>query len=143
MKWRPWPPLPSKKFDARITLNHLRGLDLSPELRDSCSRFTVEIRWKGPKGIALRRSVRRNFTKEGFLGSDGVVRWDEEFRCLCNFSSCKDGALFHPWEVSFTLLNVSSISFIYLFFYYFFNFLFPVIFSNLYLPSLFSVSMFE
>ncbi|KAI3458759.1 hypothetical protein Pfo_015422 [Paulownia fortunei] len=107
MKWRPWPPLlPSKKFEAKITVHQLRGLLLSPQLQDS-SRFSVEIKWKGSKGIglgSLRRSVRRNFTKEEFLREDGVVQWDEEFRCVCSFSAYKEG-LFHPWKVSFTVFN--------------------------------------
>ncbi|KAL0317206.1 UNVERIFIED_CONTAM: hypothetical protein Sangu_2134900 [Sesamum angustifolium] len=30
MKWRPWPPLSSKKFEARITVHHLGGLFPSP-----------------------------------------------------------------------------------------------------------------
>lgn len=109
MKWRPWPPLQSKKFEAKITVHQLSGLLISPHLHDS-SRFSVEIKWKGSKGISLgslRKSVRRNFTKEEFLREDGVVQWDEEFRCVCSFSAYKEG-LFHPWEVSFTVFDVSS-----------------------------------
>ncbi|KAK4431221.1 hypothetical protein Salat_0884200 [Sesamum alatum] len=106
MKWRPWPPLSSKKFEAKITVHQLRGLIPSPQLQDS-SRFSVEIKWKGSKGIglgSLRRRVRRNFTKEELLGEDGVVQWDEEFRCVCSFSAYKEGS-FHPWKVSFAVFN--------------------------------------
>ncbi|XP_011076874.1 uncharacterized protein LOC105161020 isoform X2 [Sesamum indicum] len=106
MKWRPWPPLSSKKFEAKITVHHLGGLFPSPQLQDS-SRFSVEIKWKGSKGIglgSLRRSVRRNFTKEELLGEDGVVHWGEEFRCICSFSTYKEGS-FHPWKVSFAVFN--------------------------------------
>ncbi|KAK6135975.1 hypothetical protein DH2020_030247 [Rehmannia glutinosa] len=104
MKWRPWP---SKKFEAKITVHQLRGLLLPPNLVQESSRFSVEIKWKGTKGIGLgslrKSSVRRNFTKEESLtlreddDGIGVVEWDEEFRCVCNFSGYKEG-LFHPWE---------------------------------------------
>lgn len=99
----------SKKFVANITVHQLKGLKSSPQLQDP-PRFSVEITWKGPKGNALtslRRSVMRNFTKEEILREeDWVVEWNEEFQSVCNLSICKDG-VFHPWEVSFTVFNVS------------------------------------
>lgn len=82
MKWRPWPPLQSKKFEAKITIHELRGILATPNSLPDSSRFSVEIKWKGSKVISLtslRKSVRRNFTKEELLGEDGIVRWDEEF----------------------------------------------------------------
>ncbi|KAL1549687.1 hypothetical protein AAHA92_17761 [Salvia divinorum] len=103
MKWR---PRQSKKLEARITVHRLE----SGVKRDDCSGYSVEIRWKGAKGISLtslRKSVRRNFTKEMLLNEHGIVPWDEEFQCFCAFSANKDG-LFHPWEVSFTLFNGSN-----------------------------------
>ncbi|KAL8551904.1 hypothetical protein ACS0TY_000811 [Phlomoides rotata] len=106
MKWRPWPPLQSKKFEAKITIHELRGILGSPNLPDY-SGFSVEIKWKGSKGISLtslRKDVRRNFTKEEMLGEDGIVRWGEEFRCFGSFSGYKDGS-FHPWEVSFAVFS--------------------------------------
>ena len=71
-------------------------------------RVVVEIRWKGPKISlsSLRRTVKRNFTKEEDVGQDGVVLWDEEFQSVCNLSAYKDN-VFHPWEIAFTVLNVS------------------------------------
>ncbi|PIN18537.1 hypothetical protein CDL12_08799 [Handroanthus impetiginosus] len=105
MKWRP-----SKKFEAKITVHELRGLLISSTKLQDSSRFSVEIKWKGSKGIglsSLRRKVRRNFTKEEFLRGDGIVQWDEEFKCVCSFSPYKDG-LFHPWEVSFAVFNGSK-----------------------------------
>ncbi|XP_016503037.1 uncharacterized protein LOC107821143 [Nicotiana tabacum] len=111
MKWRPWPPLSSKKFEAKITVNCLKGLKFSPDFQ----RLAVEIKWKGSKGnnsLSLsslkRKSVKKNFTKEESLkDDDGVVHWNEEFQSLCNFSLSKDSE-FHPWEVSFTVFNVTN-----------------------------------
>ncbi|XP_073032356.1 uncharacterized protein [Primulina eburnea] len=106
MNWRP----SFKKFVANITVHQLTGLKSSPQPQDP-PRFSVEIKWKGSKGNALtslRRSVRRNFTKEEIIREeDGVVEWNEEFQNVCNLSICKDG-VFHPWEVSFTVFNGSK-----------------------------------
>ncbi|KAL3838142.1 hypothetical protein ACJIZ3_022733 [Penstemon smallii] len=107
MKWRPWPPFSSRKFDAKITLHQLRGLQLSSSQLQNSSKLAVEIKWKGSKGIglsSLRRSVRKNLTKEESLTEDGVVEWNEEFQSTCSFSAYKEG-VFHPWEVSFTVFN--------------------------------------
>ncbi|XP_073306336.1 uncharacterized protein [Primulina huaijiensis] len=105
----------SKKFVANITVHQLKGLkssSSSSQLQDPpAPRFSVEIKWKGSKGnvlTSLRRSVRRNFTKEEILREeDWVVEWNEEFQSVCNLSICKDG-VFHPWEVSVTVLNGSK-----------------------------------
>lgn len=78
-------------------------------------RLRVEIKWKGSsKGISLnlssftKRSVKKNFTKEESLKEDeGIVEWNEEFLCVCNFSGYKDG-VFHPWEVLFTVFKGTS-----------------------------------
>lgn len=110
MRWPPWPPLLSKKFEVIIVLRRLQGLDLGKEV-ESGRRLRIEMKWKGgQKGMALgslRRSVKRNFTKESEVGDDGVVDWDEEFRSLCNFSGPKEG-LFYPWELTFTVFTVST-----------------------------------
>ncbi|KAL3523693.1 hypothetical protein ACH5RR_016527 [Cinchona calisaya] len=114
MKWRPWPPLSTKKFEAKIIVNQLKGLKILPEksmgLQDCYSRLAVEIKWKGSKGNALSslgRTVRRNFTKEESLREDGVVEWNEEFQSVCSFAGYKDG-VFYPWEVVFTVFNASN-----------------------------------
>ncbi|KAL3520926.1 hypothetical protein ACH5RR_019075 [Cinchona calisaya] len=109
MKWRPWPPLSTKKFEAKIIINQLKGLKVSSlsENSQDFSRLAVEIKWKGSKGNAfssLRRSVKRNFTKEESLREDGIVEWNEEFQSLCNFAVHKDG-VFYPWEVVFTVFS--------------------------------------
>ncbi|KAA8534603.1 hypothetical protein F0562_032138 [Nyssa sinensis] len=114
MKWRPWPPLSSKKSETKIVIRRLEGLcissqDVAEKLPDfgDFLRFSVEIKWKGSKGNALsslRRIIKRNFTKEESLKDDGVVEWNEEFRSVCSFSAYKEG-VFHPWEVTFTVFN--------------------------------------
>ncbi|XP_059278506.1 uncharacterized protein LOC132032795 [Lycium ferocissimum] len=110
MKWRPWPPLISKKFDVKIFVGKLENLVVN-DVSSSGGGVTVEIRWKGPPKLALssfRKTVKRNCTKEESVknGPNGVVfvEWDEEFQSLCNLSGYKDN-VFHPWEIAFTVLN--------------------------------------
>ncbi|XP_060183726.1 uncharacterized protein LOC132613634 [Lycium barbarum] len=109
MKWRPWPEISSKKFEAKITVNCLKGLNFSQDFQ----RLAVEIKWKGSKSNPLtlsslkRKSVKKNFTKEECLNDDGVVYWNEEFQSQCNFSVSKEKS-FHPWDVSFTVFNVTN-----------------------------------
>ncbi|XP_049354557.1 uncharacterized protein LOC125819087 isoform X2 [Solanum verrucosum] len=119
MKWMPWPPLLlSKKFEAKITVNCLKGFSFLSEKHvgvQDFDRLRVGIKWKGStKGISLnlssftRKSVKKNFTKEESLKEDeGIVEWNEEFLSVCNFSGYKDG-VFHPWEVVFTVFNGTS-----------------------------------
>ncbi len=119
MRWRPWPPLVSKKYEVKLVVRRLEGCDLvRPSAEKGVSsgevaRLTVEIKWKGPK-LALsslrRTAVKRNFTREveveGAHQQNGVVEWEEEFQSLCNLSAYKDN-VFHPWEISFAVFNVS------------------------------------
>lgn len=70
------------------------------------NNFVVEIKWKGQKGIALKRSVKKNFTEGGVLGGDGVVEWNEKFQSVCSLVRQKEG-LFYPWEIVFTVFKVS------------------------------------
>ncbi|PIA54258.1 hypothetical protein AQUCO_00900657v1 [Aquilegia coerulea] len=104
MRWRPWPPIMSKKFEVKLVVKRLEGF---VGLTDEISRLMVEIRWKGTKNAlsSLRRTVKRNSTKEEELKSDGVVEWNEEFQNLCTLSAYKEN-VFHPWEISFVVLNV-------------------------------------
>ncbi|KAF5750599.1 hypothetical protein HS088_TW03G00938 [Tripterygium wilfordii] len=106
MRWRPWPPLLSRKYEVRLVVRRLEGWDLAREGTGE-SRLTVEIRWKGPKLAlgSLRRTIKRNFTKEAdVMSENGVVEWDEEFQNLCTLTSYRDD-VFHPWEISFSLFN--------------------------------------
>lgn len=116
MKWRPWPPLSSKKIEAKIIVNCLKGFNFMSNEQmgfQDFEKLRVEIKWKGSKGSSLnlssltrRGSVKKNFTKEESLKENGGVEWNEEFQSVCNFSANKDG-VFHPWEVAFTVFNVS------------------------------------
>ncbi|OMO69192.1 hypothetical protein CCACVL1_19615 [Corchorus capsularis] len=107
MRWRPWPPLVSKKYEVKLIVRRLEGLDLAGEGLQKPEKLTVEIRWKGPKASlsSLRRTVKRNFTKESEgVDENGVVLWDEEFQTLCSLSAYKEN-VFHPWEIAFSVLN--------------------------------------
>ncbi|XP_047322507.1 uncharacterized protein LOC124926346 isoform X2 [Impatiens glandulifera] len=111
-KWRPWPPISCKKVEAKIIVNQMEGFCVSDKKMDqdltANRRLSVEVRWKGSKGNALRalrRSVRRNFTKEEALSEDGTVKWNEEFISACNFLGQKEEGSFHPWEVAFTVFK--------------------------------------
>ncbi|WCJ19172.1 hypothetical protein M5689_001471 [Euphorbia peplus] len=107
MRWTPWPSVTSssrKKFEARIKVQKMEGVKMDAEEK----RFWVEIKWKGQKNKGLRnlrRSVKRNFTQLGGFLTDGVFQWDEEFSSVCHFSRVKDGALFNPWEVTFSVFT--------------------------------------
>ncbi|BFG20972.1 hypothetical protein CerSpe_072460 [Prunus speciosa] len=72
MRWPPWPPISTKKFEVVIVAGRLEGLDKTQF--EGERRALVEVKWKGQKGKALgslRRSVKRNFTKEGGIRDDG------------------------------------------------------------------------
>ncbi|KAJ0841446.1 putative NT-type C2 domain-containing protein [Helianthus annuus] len=108
IKWRPWPPLLSKKFKVKLVVKKMEGGRCDPvHEKDYHNNRAVEIRWKGPK-ISLtsfRRTVKRNFTREvKVVESNGVVQWDEEFHTICTLSGSKENA-FNPWEIGFTVLN--------------------------------------
>ncbi|KAK7278579.1 hypothetical protein RJT34_23611 [Clitoria ternatea] len=109
MRWPPWPPLSSKKFEALMIVQRLEGSGLEG-LEEGVRSLVVEIKWKGQKGVALsslRRSIKRNFTREVDLGDKGLVVWNHEFRNVCTFTGYKDN-IFYPWEVMFTVSNVSD-----------------------------------
>ncbi|XP_057805240.1 uncharacterized protein LOC131020454 [Salvia miltiorrhiza] len=113
MRWRPWPPLVSKKYEMRLNVKRLECGDWVHEGADKDNGgLAVEIRWKGHK-ISLgsfRRSVRRNCTREQMLkrvdGPNGavLVEWDEDFHTVCTLSRHKEN-VFHPWEISFNVLH--------------------------------------
>ncbi|TYI77458.1 hypothetical protein E1A91_D06G142900v1 [Gossypium mustelinum] len=107
MRWRPRPSLVSKKYEVKLIVRRLEGWDLVGEGWEKPEKLKVEIRWKGPKASlsSLRRTVKRNFTKEvDSVDENGVIVWDEEFQTLCNLSAYKENA-FHPWEIVFSALN--------------------------------------
>ncbi|KAE8733980.1 pentatricopeptide repeat-containing family protein [Hibiscus syriacus] len=107
MKWRPWPPLVSKKYEVKLIVRRLEGWDPVRQDEEKPEKLTVEIRWKGQKASlsSLRRTVKRNFTREvEGVDANDAVSWDEEFQTHCSLSTYKDNA-FHPWEIAFSVLN--------------------------------------
>lgn len=107
MRWRPWPPLVSKKYEVSLVVKTLtlQGCDLVRAGADK--GLVLQIRWKGPKltlSSLRRNAVARNFTREAHPDSNDVVFWDEEFHTFCTLSAYKDNA-FHPWEIAFSLFN--------------------------------------
>ncbi|KAF9664852.1 hypothetical protein SADUNF_Sadunf16G0061100 [Salix dunnii] len=127
MRWRPWPPLVSKKYEVTLIVRRMEGWDRVREavaaapgtssgddVKDISEKLTVEIRWKGPKLAlsSLRRTVvKRDFTKEvevcgGGEGENGgvLVEWNEKFESLCTLTAHREN-VFHPWEISFTVFN--------------------------------------
>ncbi|KAM3338537.1 hypothetical protein P3S68_030623 [Capsicum galapagoense] len=90
MKWMSCSPLlSSKKYEAKITVNCLKGfkflLNEKMGVQDF-DRLRVKIKWKGSSK------------------DEGIVEWNEEFLSVCNFLGWKDG-VFQPWEVVFTVIN--------------------------------------
>ncbi|XP_010452388.1 PREDICTED: uncharacterized protein LOC104734491 isoform X2 [Camelina sativa] len=118
MRWPPWLPLFAVKFDVIVVVHKMEGLldssdgDGDDTDHQRCGTTTtttrkrpvVEIKWKGPKSVTLKRSLVRNLTEEGGFRGDGVVEWNEEFKRVCEFSVYKEGS-FLPWLVSFTVFN--------------------------------------
>ncbi|XP_052624583.1 uncharacterized protein LOC111899810 [Lactuca sativa] len=109
IKWRPWPPLLSKKFKVKLVVKKMEGenCDLVHADPEKDNHRAVEIRWKGPKITlsSFRRTVKRNFTREEkVIEPNGVVQWDEEFHSICTLSGSKDNA-YNPWEIGFTVLS--------------------------------------
>ncbi|XP_050228207.1 uncharacterized protein LOC126677568 [Mercurialis annua] len=126
MRWRPWPLLGPRKYQVKLVVRRMEGWGLVREKKSGDDsddkeikkdKLTVEIRWKGPRFAlsSLRRTVKRNFTKEvevDFFDDDdddknGVVEWDEEFQSLCTLSPQKEN-VFHPWEISFTVFDSAN-----------------------------------
>nr|XP_043611070.1 uncharacterized protein LOC122582712 [Erigeron canadensis] len=110
MKWRPWPPIFSRKFEVKLVLKKIESGNGDENGVVLWDHGVVEIKWKGPKITlgSLRRTVKRDFTKEGkFEDQNGAVFWDQEFHSVCTFSGYKDNE-FLPWEIGFTLMNGSN-----------------------------------
>lgn len=113
MKWRPWPPMATKKFQVNMVVQSLKGLSLATDDEEENPRLTVEIKWKGIKGKLSspfkRRPVKRNFTAEQSIGEDGVWEWNEEFDNVCVLTMFKDKekdtSAFQPWDVGFSVIS--------------------------------------
>eukprot|EP01018_Ginkgo_biloba_P035458 Gb_13177 [translate_table: standard] len=111
MKWRPWPPLHSKKFKVNLVLHSLEGLLAFVDSGNlESSKFVVNVKWKGPKGklgSRFRRNIKRDSSTEQCIAENGVVDWNEEFEHVCVFTMGKDGVLFHPWDVCFEVIHMT------------------------------------
>ncbi|KAK4799024.1 hypothetical protein SAY86_024389 [Trapa natans] len=111
MRWRPWPPHRTRKYEVRLVVRSLRSSDPLPGAARDDRKLTVEVRWRGPKLAIMsslrRAAVKKNFTREEGLGKDGRVVWEEEFETVCGLTAYKENA-FHSWEIGFTLFNVTS-----------------------------------
>ncbi|XP_078430808.1 structural maintenance of chromosomes flexible hinge domain protein [Wolffia australiana] len=123
MRWPPWPPVQSKKFQVKVVLLRLESLEEDLGSPGKKKAFMAEVRWKGPKTAlaSIRKpSIQRNYTvpselspgKQGSgdpdsFGFVSVAEWNEEFRCVCCLSSYREKA-YHPWEIAFFLLDSSG-----------------------------------
>ncbi|KAJ0732974.1 putative NT-type C2 domain-containing protein [Helianthus annuus] len=107
MKWSPWLPLSSTKFQATIVVNTLQGL---PD--KTTTKLGVEVEWKGSvksknNRIGFKRGnnnkVKRGFTEERLVTDDGVVEWNEEFVAVCDLVGFGD--CFHRWDVALKVFD--------------------------------------
>lgn len=107
MKWRPWPPLHSKKFKVNLLLCSLEGLDQSGDVEGS--KLGVNVKWKGPSkgklGSRFRRNVKRDSSAEHCVAENGVVEWNEEFEHVCVLTMGKEGGGFQPWHVCLEVVH--------------------------------------
>ncbi|KAL0338742.1 UNVERIFIED_CONTAM: hypothetical protein Sangu_1396300 [Sesamum angustifolium] len=93
MKWRPWPPLISKKYEVKLTVLRLEGGD-----------WVDEVAEKDNGGLAVE--IREENLRRVDDGPNGgvLVEWDEEFHSMCSLSGYKEN-VFHPWEINFSILH--------------------------------------
>ncbi|CAL9775552.1 unnamed protein product [Musa acuminata subsp. burmannicoides] len=106
MRWLPWPPLQSKKYEVRVVVRRIEGVPVAGAATGA--RAAAEVRWKGPKTAlsSLRRGrVRRNWTREEEVREGGVVEWDEEFLTAATLTAHKEKGAFLPWEIAFSVFT--------------------------------------
>ncbi|RRT83955.1 hypothetical protein B296_00016392 [Ensete ventricosum] len=110
MRWRPWTPLRSEKYEVRVVVRRIEGVPVAGAATGV--RAAAEVRWKGPKTAlsSLRRGrVRRDWTREEEVRQGGVVEWDEEFLTAATLTSPKEKGAFLPWEIAFSVFTCSMI----------------------------------
>ncbi|GAB2218917.1 hypothetical protein Droror1_Dr00002150 [Drosera rotundifolia] len=115
MKWRA--SRGRVRVEALIIVRSLKGMPPPSEEEEEeedeggwGSRLAVEVRWKGS---SKTRKEMKNYTRAVCQedGDDHQLRWDEDFRALCTFSSASSSSSsksFRPWEVAFFVLNGSG-----------------------------------
>uniref|UniRef100_A0ACD6A1E2 Uncharacterized protein n=1 Tax=Avena sativa TaxID=4498 RepID=A0ACD6A1E2_AVESA len=117
MRW-PWPPA-ARKFSVRLVVRRAEGLQ-PPTPADADPKAAVEVTWKGPKARWKGIRVCRNRTRlepaaaagaDAASSSSAVVEWDEEFEDVVTLTATshrRKAAAFHPWDLSFSVLNDSN-----------------------------------
>lgn len=110
MKWLPWPPISSRKFQVNLTIHALEGLPPPTATQSGqLEGMMIDVKWKGPKGSFgsrfRRKSLKRLRTTEKIPGENGVVSWEEESGCECVLIETKNNS-FQPWDVHFVILRV-------------------------------------
>ncbi|XP_074577659.1 uncharacterized protein LOC141834110 [Curcuma longa] len=105
MRWRAL----SRKFQVKLVVRRVEGVGAEDEASTARKKVSLEVRWKGPKLAlsSLRRTAKKNRTREEQVGDGGVVEWNEEFETVCTLAAHRENA-FHPWEVFFTVFNGAS-----------------------------------
>jgi hypothetical protein len=119
MRW-PWPPA-ARKFSVRLVVRRAEGLLPPAADADVEAKVAVEVTWKGPKARWKGIRVCRNRTRlEPAAAADAassssaaaVVEWEEEFEDVVTLTATshrKAAAAFQPWDLSFSVLNVSTL----------------------------------
>lgn len=123
MKWSPWPSSPApatRKFQVTVNQMKLEGfIDGSTEELESNWKervMGIRLSWRGERKAVFYRNSRgrrRDFSGERTVsesGGGGVVEWEDEFQNLCCFTVGSSAGEFCPWDVSFSLLLVSSMT---------------------------------
>ncbi|KAJ0643302.1 hypothetical protein HanRHA438_Chr16g0738091 [Helianthus annuus] len=109
MKWRPWPPILSRKFEVKVVVKKMEFGGCDPVHADTEKDYhrVVEIKWKGPKITlgSLRRTVKREVTKDGsIVDPNGVVFVGSRILFSLYPFWYKENE-FLPWEIGFKVLN--------------------------------------
>jgi hypothetical protein len=133
MRW-PWPPA-ARKFSVRLVVRRAEGLlPSAPPAADADAeaKVAVEVTWKGPKARWKGIRVCRNRTRlessapapaadaASSSSSAAVVEWEEEFEDVVTLTATshrKAAAAFQPWDLSFSVLNVSTLLSAYAYFF--------------------------
>lgn len=107
MRWRQSPPFghASRNYEAFTVIQRLEGFNIKQSDNEARQRLVAEIKWKGLFSFfGLRRKILMiNLTEEGDEVGDGVVQWN-------NQDFHYSGHVF-PWELHFTIFNVSLVFF--------------------------------
>eukprot|EP00249_Psilotum_nudum_P002028 c14858_g1_i1 orf=3-914(-) len=107
IKWFPWPPNFSKKFQVNLTIHNLEGFSPVADKMEDTQRFMIDVKWKGPRGglgLRFRRCLKRGRTSDKVVAKNGIITWDEDFGHECVLLAAKNSS-FQPWVVHFVVLQ--------------------------------------